>query len=82
MGGELLMRISISMRRDIEGNLAPINAAWIPQVDGSVLPERILRYVGTLYDNQERMVATAFGETDGEVMNILREHQLKMEGRL
>ena len=76
------LRISIQKRRDTDGNLAPVNAAWIPQRDGSVLPERILHYVGTLYDNQERMVATAFGETDGEVHNVLREHQLKIEGRL
>ena len=76
------LRISIQKRRDTDGNLAPVNAAWIPQVDGSVLPERILHYVGTLYDSSDNWIATAFGETDGEVHNVLREHQLKMEGRL
>ena len=76
------MRISTQRIRDTDGNLATINAAWIPQVDGGVLPERILHYVGTLYDNSDNWVAMAFGETDGEVTNILREHQLKMEGRL
>ena len=64
------MKISVWHRRDTDGNLCPIVQ------NGKTYP-----FIGELTDG-DKILVTAWGETGGDVTNQLREHQLKMEGRL